>query len=94
MSLEFPNDSSKILEPEAEAPASVSITKSFREVSTPDSLLPKSDNDSLSNQNRAAAILGSDQILKEPTGFNFMVAVLVLVVSIVVGVVVFVVRSS
>ncbi|XP_049382250.1 uncharacterized protein LOC125846715 [Solanum stenotomum] len=94
MSLEFPSNSSKILEPEAEAPALVlSTTKSFREVSTPYALLPKSD-DSLSNQNRAATILRSDQKSTNPAGFNFMIAVLVLVVSVVVGFVVFFVRSS
>ncbi|WMV13882.1 hypothetical protein MTR67_007267 [Solanum verrucosum] len=94
MSLEFPSISSKILEPEAEAPALVlSTTKSFREVSTPYALLPKSD-DSLSNQNRAATILRSDQKSTNLAGFNFMIAVLVLVVSVVVGFVVFFVRSS
>ncbi|KAH0695975.1 hypothetical protein KY289_013457 [Solanum tuberosum] len=96
MSLEFPSISSKILEPEAEAEAPalvLSTTKSFREVSTPYALLPKSD-DSLSNQNRAATILRSDQKSTNPAGFNFMIAVLVLVVSVVVGFVVFFVRSS
>ncbi|XP_060187639.1 uncharacterized protein LOC132616898 isoform X1 [Lycium barbarum] len=94
MSIEFPNISSKILEPEAEAPALVSTTtKSFHEVSTPYSLLPKSD-DSLSKKNRGATSLGSDQISIGSAGFNFMMPVLVLAVSIVVGVVVFVVRSS
>jgi len=94
MSLEFPSISSKILEPEGEAPALVlSTTKSFREVSTPYALLPKSD-DSLSNQNRAATILRSDQKSTNPAGFNFMIAVLVLVVSVVVGFVVCFVRSS
>ncbi|MCE2055987.1 hypothetical protein HAX54_043892 [Datura stramonium] len=94
MSIEFLNNSSKILEPEAEAPALISTTeKSFQEVSTPYSLLPKSDN-LLSKQNRAATILESNQKLTEPAGFNFMIAVLVLIVSIVTGVVVFVVRSS
>ncbi|KAM3239493.1 hypothetical protein P3L10_014529 [Capsicum annuum] len=92
--IEFPNDSSKILEPEAEARALLSTTtKSFRKVSTPYSLLPKSD-DSLSKQNRTATIFGSDEKSTKPAGFNLMMAVLVLVVSIVVGVVVFVVRSS
>ncbi|KAK4341996.1 hypothetical protein RND71_037812 [Anisodus tanguticus] len=94
MSTEFPKDSSKILEPEAEAPALVSTTtKSFQEVSTPYSLLPKSE-DSLSKQNRAATCLVSDQKSTKPAGFNFMMAIFVLVVSIVVGVVLFVVRSS
>ncbi|KAG5620113.1 hypothetical protein H5410_005331 [Solanum commersonii] len=94
MSLEFPSISSKILEPEAEAPALVlSTTKSFREVSTPYALLPKSD-DSLSNQNRAATLLRSDQKSTNLAGFNFMIAVLVLVVSVVVGFMVFFVRSS
>ncbi|XP_055824972.1 uncharacterized protein LOC129893460 [Solanum dulcamara] len=94
MFIEFPNNSSNILEPEAEAPSLVSTTaKSFREVSTPYCLLPKSD-DSLSKQNRAATILRSDHKSTKPAGFNFIIAVLVLVVSIVVGVVVFVVRSS
>ncbi|KAL3344098.1 hypothetical protein AABB24_023503 [Solanum stoloniferum] len=94
MSLEFPSISSKILEPEAEAPALVlSTTKSFQEVSTPYALLPKSD-DSLSNQNKAATILRSDQKSTNPAGFDFMIAVLVLVVSVVVGFVVFFVRSS
>ncbi|XP_016557341.2 protein odr-4 homolog [Capsicum annuum] len=92
--IEFPNDSSKILEPEAEARALLSTTtKSFRKVSTPYSLLPKSD-DSLSKQNRTATIFGSDEKSTKPAGFNLMMSVLVLVVSIVVGVVVFVVRSS
>ncbi|CAN4076314.1 unnamed protein product [Withania somnifera] len=94
MSIEFPNNSSKILEPEAEAPALISTTtKSFQKVSTPYSLLPKSDN-SISKQNRTATILGSDQKSMIPAGLNFRIAVLVLVVSIVVGFVVFFVRSS
>lgn len=95
MSLEFPSISSIILEPEAEteAPALVSTTKSFWEVSTPYALLPKSD-DPLSNQNRAATILTSDQKSTNTAGFNLMIAVLVLLVSVVVGFVVFSVRSS
>ncbi|XP_015063247.1 protein odr-4 homolog isoform X2 [Solanum pennellii] len=95
MSLEFPSISSIILEPEAEteAPALVSTTKSFLEVSTPYALLPKSD-DPLSNKNRAATILTSDQKSTNTAGFNLMIAVLVLVVSVVVGFVVFSVRSS
>lgn len=94
MSIEFPNDSAMILDPETEAPALVSTTtKSLREVSTPYSLLPKPDN-SLSRQNRAGRSLGSDQKSTKLASFSFMIAVLVLVISIVLGVVLFVARSS
>nr|XP_016504337.1 PREDICTED: protein odr-4 homolog isoform X1 [Nicotiana tabacum] len=94
MSIEFPNDSAKILEPETEAPALVSTTtKSFKEVSIPYSLLPKPDT-SLSRQNRAGTSLGSDQKSTKLSSFSFMIVVLVLVISIVLGVVLFVARSS
>ncbi|XP_022895026.1 protein odr-4 homolog isoform X2 [Olea europaea var. sylvestris] len=90
MSMEAPTDASEILEPEYEAPPLItSTTKSFWDIAAHDSSAAKSDN-SVSKRNEGSTHRKS----AKSSDLNPMVAVLVVVLSIIVGLVFFLIRAA
>nr|GMC64426.1 protein odr-4 homolog isoform X1 [Ipomoea batatas]GME21611.1 protein odr-4 homolog isoform X1 [Ipomoea batatas] len=89
MSIEVPIDPSRILEPESEAPISAT-TQSFWDILKQHSLSAKPD---LSKHEETKS-LRSDQKSKNSAGFNMLMPFLVLILSLIVGVVMFSMRSS
>ncbi|CAA2997334.1 odr-4 homolog isoform X1 [Olea europaea subsp. europaea] len=90
MSMEAPTDASEILEPEYEAPPLItSTTKSFWDIAAHDSSAAKSDN-SVSKRNEGSTHRKS----AKSSDLNPMVAVMVVVLSIIVGLVFFLIRAA
>ncbi|KAL2505547.1 oxidoreductase [Abeliophyllum distichum] len=90
MSMEAPTDASEILEPESEAPALItSTTKSFWDIAAHDSSASRSDN-SVSKKSRGS----TNRISAISADLNPMLAVLVVVLSIIVGLVLFLIREA
>lgn len=88
--MEAPTDASEILEPEYEAPPLItSTTKSFWDIAAHDSSAAKSDN-SVSKRNEGSTHRKS----AKSSDLNPMVAVMVVVLSIIVGLVFFLIRAA
>ncbi|CAK9157905.1 unnamed protein product [Ilex paraguariensis] len=94
MSMEASIDESTILEPETEAPTSTTLaTKSFWEMAVPFSSASVPDCSSLKNS-RDDTCRGSHSESDKSVGFNIWAAVLGLILSVLVGLVLFVFRPS